>query len=119
MVLSDKELFFERKQVRVRSLEASGKTTERVVGVAELADFLQQKQGLDRSDSNESQSSARLGGGPSNLELFPSNARPPVNVTVIPTSKLSGHLKRKIHDVVSHSDQILLSIVTVVSTFRH
>ena len=100
VVLSDKELFFERKQVKVRTLEANGKTTERIIGLAELTEFLQQRHSVDRSDSIEMQSSTRLG-GPSNLDPFPSNARPPVNVTVLATSKLSGHFKRKIHDSVS------------------
>ena len=100
VVLSDKELFFERKQVKVRTLEPSGKTSERIIGVAELTEFLQQRQGVDRCDSLEAQSSTRVG-GPSNLDSFPSNARPPVNVTVVATVKLSGHFKRKIHDQVS------------------
>ena len=100
VVLSDKELFFERKQVKVRTLEPSGKTSERIIGVAELTEFLQQRQGVDRCDSLEAQSSTRVG-GPSNLDSFPSNARPPVNVTVVATVKLSGHFKRKIHDLVS------------------
>ena len=99
-MLSDKELFFERKQVKVRTLEPSGKTSERIIGVAELTEFLQQRQGVDRCDSLEAQSSTRVG-GPSNLDSFPSNARPPVNVTVVATVKLSGHFKRKIHDQVS------------------
>ena len=101
VVLSDKELFFERKQVKMRTLETNGKTTERILGVAELVEFLQPKQGIDRSDSIETQTSTRLGGGPSNLDSFPSNSKPPVNVTILATTKLSGHFKRKIHDVVS------------------
>lgn len=100
MILSDKELFFERKQVKVRTLEASGKTSERVIGIAELTEYLQVRHGADRCDSIEPQTSTRVG-GPSNLDSFPSNARPPVNVTILSTSKLSGHHKRKIHDQVS------------------
>ena len=102
VVLSDKELFFERKQVKVRTLETSGKTSERIVGIAELVEFLQQRQGVDRSDSVEGQTSTRLG-GPSNPDSFPSNVRPPVNVNVVTTSKLSGHFKRKIHDLVRNT----------------
>ncbi|CAI8047066.1 hypothetical protein GBAR_LOCUS26010 [Geodia barretti] len=99
VVLSDKELFFERKQVRLRSLEANGKTSERVLGVAELPEvLLQQRHSTDRSDSVETQTTTRSGGGPSGSDSFPSNARPPVSVTVLSTSKLSGHNKRKIHD---------------------
>ncbi|CAI8051318.1 eIF-2-alpha kinase GCN2 [Geodia barretti] len=99
VVLSDKELFFERKQVRLRSLEVNGKTSERVLGVAELPEFLlQQRHSTDRSDSVETQTTTRSGGGPSGSDSFPSNARPPVCVTVLSTSKLSGHNKRKIHD---------------------
>ena len=110
MVLSVKELFFERKQVRLRSLEANGKTSERVLGVAELPEFLlQQRHSTDRSDSVETQTTTRSGGGPSGSDSFPSNARPPVNLTVLSTSKLSGHNKRKIHDAVSLS-ALLLSL---------
>ena len=101
VVLSDKELFFERKQVKVRTLEPNGKASERIIRVSELTEFLQLKHGTDRSDSVESQTSTRLG-GPSNLDSFPSNVRPPVNVHIIgSTGKLSGHYKRKIHDAVS------------------
>ena len=104
VVLSDKELFFERKQVRLRTLEPTGKSSEKTLAVSELPEFLlQQRHGPERGDSLEAQSSARIGGGPSNLDPFPSNARPPVNVTVLATSKLSGHFKRKIHDAVSLS----------------
>ena len=104
VVLSDKELFFERKQVRLRTLEPTGKSSEKTLAVSELPEFLlQQRHGPERGDSVEAQSSARIGGGPSNLDPFPSNARPPVNVTVLATSKLSGHFKRKIHDAVSLS----------------
>ena len=103
-MLSDKELFFERKQVRLRTLEPTGKSSEKTLAVSELPEFLlQQRHGPERGDSVEAQSSARIGGGPSNLDPFPSNARPPVNVTVLATSKLSGHFKRKIHDAVSLS----------------
>ena len=104
VVLSDKELFFERKQVRLRTLEPTGKSSEKTLAVSELPEFLlQQRHGPEHGDSVEAQSSARIGGGPSNLDPFPSNARPPVNVTVLATSKLSGHFKRKIHDAVSLS----------------
>ena len=85
----------------MRTLETNGKTTERILGIAELVEFLQPKQGIDRSDSIETQNSTRLGGGSSNLDSFPSNSKPPVNVTILATTKLSGHFKRKIHDVVS------------------
>ena len=103
-MLSDKELFFERKQVRLRTLEPTGKSSEKTLAVSELPEFLlQQGHRPERGDSVEAQSSARIGGGPSNLDPFPSNARPPVNVTVLATSKLSGHFKRKIHDAVSLS----------------
>jgi hypothetical protein len=97
VVLSDKELFFERKQVKVRTLESNGKTSERIIGVAELTEFLLQRHAAERCDSIEAQSSTRVG-GPSNLDSFPSNTRPPVNVTILATVKLSGHFKRKIHD---------------------
>ena len=104
VVLSDKELFFERKQVRLRTLEPTGKSSEKTLAVSELPEFLlQQRHGPERGDSVEAQSSARIGGGPSNLDPFSSNVRPPVNVTVLATSKLSGHFKRKIHDAVSLS----------------
>ena len=106
VVLSDKEQFFERKQVKVRMIESGGsgggggaKGSEKLVNISELADYLQQKQGVERSDSLEGQGSSRAG-GPSNVESFPSNARPPVNVTVVAPSKLTGHLKRKLHDQV-------------------
>ena len=106
-MLSDKELFFERKQVRLRTLEPTGKSLEKTLAVSELPEFLlQQRHGPERGDSVEAQSSARIGGGPSNLDPFPSNARPPVNVTVLATSKLSGHFKRKIHDAVSLSPSL-------------
>ena len=91
--------------MRLRTLEPTGKSSEKTLAVSELPEFLlQQRHGRpERGDSVEAQSSARIGGGPSNLDPFPSNARPPVNVTVLATSKLSGHFKRKIHDAVSLS----------------
>ena len=97
VILSDKTLFYERKQVKVRTLE-SGKVTEKLVGVGELVDFLQQKHVVERSDSVEgTQGSARTS-GPSETQ---SNAVPAVNVTIVNTGKLTGHLKRRYHDQVS------------------
>ena len=100
--------------MRVRSLEANGKMSEKVLRVSELPEFfLQQRHGPERSESVESQSTSRVGGGPSASDSFPSNARPPVNVTVLSTSKLSGHFKRKIHDAVSPP----LSIASIAESF--
>lgn len=94
VILNDKTLFYERKQVKVRTLE-SGKVTEKLVGVGELVEFLQQKSVVERSDSVEgTQGSARTS-GPSETQ---SNALPAVNVTIVNTAKLTGHLKRRYHD---------------------
>ena len=124
-MLSDKEQFFERKQVKVRMIESGGsgggggggaKGSERLVSISELADYLQQKQGVERSDSVEGQGSSRAG-GPSNVESFPSNARPPVNVTVVAPSKLTGHLKRKLHDQVGEGGGHVIPHTLVSSVY--
>ena len=103
VILSDKTLFYERKQVKVRTLE-SGKVSEKLVGTSELVEFLQQKHekhSVDRCDSTET--------GPSSVKASSSvtdtqsNAIPPVNVNIVGTGKLPGHVKRRLHDQVGGS----------------
>lgn len=100
-MLSDRELFFKRNQVKVKTLELNGTVSEKIVNIGELPEYLQQKQGVDRSESSEGPSSGRSGGTPS-TDTFPSIVPPPVNITVVTTTKLAGHFKRKIHDLVSN-----------------
>ena len=101
VVLSDRTLFFERKQVKVRTSE-SGKWTEKIVNIGDLVEFLQQRHGVERSDSLELRegpvrTSSSHGGEPQ------SNVMPPVNVNIVGTGKLPGHLKRRYHDQVCPS----------------
>ncbi len=92
VILSDRTLYYERKQVKVRTLD-SGKVSEKVVNISELVEFVQQR-GLERSDSSESTP------GPVRGEGHQTKAMPPVNVTIVGTGKLPGHVKRRHHDLV-------------------
>ena len=100
VILSDKTLFYERKQVKVRTFDGSI-VMEKVMTTGELVEFVQQKHGhgVERSDSTESgQGSVRS--NVTGVETQ-SNAMPPVNVTITYPSKLPGNVKRRYHDQVS------------------
>ena len=97
VLITDRVLFYERKQVKVRTVE-SGKITEKIIARKELADFLQQKQTIDKTDSIEpSQFHSKLS---SNSENHVGSICP-VNVTVIvQAGKLPGNLNRRLHEQV-------------------
>lgn len=98
VILSDKTLFFERKQVKVRTLE-SGKVTEKIVNISELVESLQPKHSVERSDSLETREGGIRTGGSYGVDPQ-SNVIPPVNVNIVGMGKLPGHLKRRYHDQV-------------------
>lgn len=99
VILSDRTLFYERKQVKVRTLE-SGKVTEKVLTKAELVEFLQAKHGVERSDSLEASTGPVRSAGSSSVESQ-SNAIPAVSVNIVPSSgKLQGYVKRRYHEQV-------------------
>ncbi|XP_064390621.1 eIF-2-alpha kinase GCN2-like isoform X2 [Halichondria panicea] len=107
VLLTDRTLYFERKQVKVRSLE-SGKVTERLLTTSELGDYLSQRQAsLERADSIELRESARsLSSSDSQ-----SNLLPPINVNIVATGKLTGHMKRRYHD------QAVSKLIPLIQTF--
>ncbi len=120
VILSDRTLFYERKQVKVRTLEG-GKVTEKVVGISELVDFVQQRHhGVERSDSSESGQGAARSGGLYGGESHQTSTMPPVNVTIVATGKLHGHVKRRHHDQVGGAIpyKAVCSIVSVLSPHR-
>ena len=95
VILADKSLFFERKQIRVRTLE-SGNISEKIISTSELADFLQKTQGIERSDSTET----REGGGATAESQTAHSSLPAVNVAMVWHSKQPGSVKRRYHDQV-------------------
>lgn len=108
VILSDRTLFFERKQVKVRTSE-SGKWMEKIVNIGDLVEFLQQKHGVERSDSLESREGPVRTSSSHGVEPQ-SNVMPPVNVSIIGTGKLPGHQKRRHHDQVCLSFSCLSSV---------
>jgi len=109
VILSDRTLFFERKQVKVRTSE-SGKWMEKIINIGDLVEFLQQKHGVERSDSLESREGPVRTSSSHGVEPQ-SNVMPPVNVSIIGTGKLPGHQKRR------HHDQALTKLIPLLQKF--
>ena len=107
-------------QVKLRILDGN-KVVEKLVTISELMDSLQQKHTVERSESLEMKDLNRYytsqlviellmicsplcrAGGGSYISEGQSAAVPQVNITVVVTGKLTGHLKRRYHDQVSQS----------------
>ena len=98
-ILNDKTLFYERKQVKVRTLD-SGKFTEKTMTTTELAESLLQKHAVERSDPQEAAGPSSKISGSASTETQ-SGTLPPVNISVVPTGKLSSHMKRRFYDQVN------------------
>ena len=97
VLITDRVLFYERKQVKVRTTE-SGKVTEKVIARKDLADFLQQKQTVDKTDAAEPVQFHAKSGVNTDSHI---GAICPVNVTVIvQAGKLPGNINRKLHEQV-------------------
>ena len=117
VILSDKALFFERKQVKVRTLE-SGKVTEKIVNISELVESLQQRHNVDRSDPLETREGGVRTGGSYGVDPQ-SNVMPPVNVNIVGMGKLPGHLKRRYHDQVRLLACLYLSCSTCLCQLEY
>ena len=99
VILNDKTLFYERKQVKVRTLD-SGKVTEKMMTTAELIEFLQQRHSVERTDYQEAGPSSSKTSSHTSGDTQ-SNALPSINFTVVPTGKLFPHIRRRLHEQVN------------------